>query len=97
MKDQIHTPQSKDEAIAGMVGVAGLLALTGGLIVHSRLVCGLGLVATIAGGGLYARVKLAERHKKIEEAESDIRAELDDLDPVARAQVLKNIVLPGGS
>jgi hypothetical protein len=40
-------------------------------------------------------VKLAERHKKIEEAETDIRAELDKLDPVARAQVLKDIVLPG--
>jgi hypothetical protein len=78
-----------------MVGVGGVLALAGGLILHSRVMCGLGLIATVAGGGLYARVKLAERHEKIEEAESDIRAELDTLDPVARAQVLKDIVLPG--
>jgi hypothetical protein len=52
----------------------------------------LGLAAAVAGGGLFARVKLAERSEKIDEAESDIRSELDDLDPVARAQVLKGIV-----
>ena len=78
-----------------MIGVGGVLGLTGGLIFRSRVVGGLGLIAAIAGGGLYARLKLAERREKIEEAESDIRAELDNLDPVARAQVLKDIVLPG--
>jgi hypothetical protein len=78
-----------------MVGVGGVLALAGGLVLHSRLMSGLGLIATLAGGGLYARVKLAERDEKIEEAESEIRAELDELDPVARAQVIKHIVLPG--
>ncbi|HYX77364.1 MAG TPA: hypothetical protein VE757_09330 [Gaiellaceae bacterium] len=78
-----------------MIGVGGVLAVTGGLMLRSRVVCGLGLVAAFAGGGLYARLKLAERREKIEEAERDIRAELDDLDPVARAQVLKDIVLPG--
>ena len=96
MTEPIHTPEStNDEALARMVGVGGALVLGGGLILRSRLVCGLGLVATITGAGLYARVRLAERHKKIEEAETDIRAELDKLDPVARAQVLKDIVLPG--
>ena len=78
-----------------MIGVGGVLALTGGLILRSRLVCGLGLIAAITGGGLYARLKLAERREKIEEAESDIRAELDKLDPVAPAQVLNDIELPG--
>jgi hypothetical protein len=95
VSDQIHTPKSKDEAVARMVGVGGVLALAGGLVLRSRLMCGLGLIATLAGGALYARVKLAERHEKIEEAESEIRAELDELDPMARAQVLKDIVLPG--
>ena len=96
MTEQIDTPESKDrEAVARRVAVGGVLAFGGGLILRSRLVSGLGVVATIAGAGLYARLKLAERHKKIEEAETDIRAELDKLDPVARAQVLKDIVLPG--
>jgi hypothetical protein len=34
---------------------------------------------------------LAERAERIEEAESRIRSELDDLDPVARAQVLEDV------
>jgi hypothetical protein len=51
--EQIHTPESKDdEAVARTVGVGGVLVLGGGLILHSRLVCGLGLIATIAGAGL---------------------------------------------
>jgi len=95
MDKHIRTPESKNEAVARMIGVGGVLAVGGGLILRSRIVCGLGLLMTIAGASLYARVKLAERHQKIEEAESDIRAELDKLDPVARAQVLKDIVLPG--
>jgi hypothetical protein len=96
VSDQVPPPESRDdEALARMIGVGGVFALTGGLILRSRLVCGLGLIAAIAGGGLYARVKLAERREKIEEAESDIRSELDKLDQVARAQVLKDIVLPG--
>jgi len=94
--EQIHTRESKEyEVAARMVGVGGVVALGGGLLLRSRLVWGLGLMATIAGAGFYARVKLAERHKKIEEAEGEIRAELDTLDPVARAQVLKDIMLPG--
>ena len=36
----------------------------------------------------YTRIKLAERNEKIEAAENEVRSALDDLDPVARAQVL---------
>jgi hypothetical protein len=50
-----------------------------------------GLGAALVGGGLYAREKLVERGEKISAAETSIRSELDDLDPVARAQVLKDL------
>ena len=51
----------------------------------------LGLGSAAAGGVFYARVKLAERSEKIKAAESDVRSALDDLDPVARAQVLADV------
>ena len=51
----------------------------------------LGLAAAVAGVGLFARAKLTERTEKIQAAESHIRSELDELDPVARAQVLKGL------
>jgi hypothetical protein len=51
----------------------------------------LGLLALFAGGGLYASRKLEARGKRIDDAESTIRSELADLDPVARAQVLTDI------
>jgi hypothetical protein len=52
-----------------------------------------GLLVAAAGGGLYARAKLAERNEKIDAAETDIRSTLDHLDPIARAQILKDIVV----
>src|SRR4029077_8587661 len=51
----------------------------------------LGLVGAAAGGGLYARGKLDERNEQMEVAETRIRSALDDLDPVARAQVLASL------
>ena len=73
-----------------MVALAGgrILALAIGWIVKSRLLRLIGLLATVAGGGLYARTKIDERSEKIDAAETTIRSTLDDLDPVARAQVL---------
>ena len=74
------------------VTTGGVLALVLGWILSSRVLRVLGLSAAVAGGGLYARIKLAERTEKIEVAESHILEELDELDPVARAQVLKGVV-----
>jgi len=50
-----------------------------------------GLLAGGAGVALYARERLAERSAKIDAAEERVRSELDDLDPVARAQVLADL------
>jgi hypothetical protein len=74
-------------AVAG----GGLAAFLLGWIFGRGWLRLLGLAAAAAGGALYARGKLSERGQKIEEAESRIREELDDLDPVARAQVLKDV------
>ena len=79
------------ETVAVAIGAGGLLGLVLGWIFGSRLLRLLGLVAAAAGGGLYARAKLAERGKKIDEAEDTVRSALDDLDPVARAQVLVDV------
>jgi hypothetical protein len=74
-------------ALAG----GGALAILIGWILGSRFLRVLGFLAAIAGAGLYARGRLAERDEKIEAAESSIRSELDDLDPIARAQVLQGL------
>ncbi|HST17334.1 MAG TPA: hypothetical protein VLK36_06670 [Gaiellaceae bacterium] len=73
-------------ALAAVAGGAGALVI--GWIIGSRLLRIVGLGAAAAGGVFYARLKLAERSEKIEAAENDVRAALEDLDPVARAQVL---------
>jgi hypothetical protein len=70
------------------VGAGGLIGLVVGLIVDSRLLRMLGLASMIAGGALAVRGKVAQRHEQIDEAEGTIREQLDDLDPLARAQVL---------
>jgi hypothetical protein len=82
----------KAETAALAVATGGVLALVVGWVLGSRVLRVLGLAAAVAGGGLYARIKLAERSEKIEVAESHILEELDELDPVARAQVLKGVV-----
>jgi len=50
-----------------------------------------GLAASAIGAAALARVKLAERAEKISEATANVRADIQGLDPVARAQVLKDI------
>jgi hypothetical protein len=74
------------------VGAGGLLAFLLSWTLDSRILRVLGLGAAVAGGALYAREKLAERAEKIEAAEGAVRSTLDDLDPVARAQVMMDIV-----
>ena len=79
------------ERTAMAVGAGGVLAFILSWIVHSRILRALGLGAAVAGGAFYARQKFAERANKIEAAEETVRATLDDLDPVARAQVMIDI------
>ena len=95
MSDQVSSLDAQDgETVALAVGAGGVLALIGGWILDSGLLRAVGLIAAIAGGGLFAREKLAERRQKLDKAETDIRSELDKLDPVARAQVLKDVAQP---
>jgi hypothetical protein len=75
---------------AGGVGVFVL-----GAARRSTLLRAAGLLATLGASGLYVRRKLEARRARIDVAESHIRSELDDLDPVARAQVLADIARSG--
>ena len=92
MSDRIPTIDLEDgDTVALAVGAGGLVGLVVGLIVDSRLLRLLGFVSMVAGGGLLVRGKLAERSEKIDEAKSAIHSQLDDLDPIAKAQVLADI------
>jgi hypothetical protein len=79
------------ERLAVTVGGSGLGVFLLGIVLRSRLLRLLGLGAALTGGALYAREKLAERGTRIDEAETAVRSALDDLDPVARAQVLMDV------
>jgi hypothetical protein len=93
MDDQAQNFDLDDSGTNALaIAAGGAAALVLGWILGSRLLRMAGLLAAIAGGGLYARRKLAERQQRIGEAEDLIRSELDDLDPVARAQVIEGIV-----
>jgi hypothetical protein len=84
-----------DGETGGLAIVAGgMLALVLGWILHSRVLRVIGFLAAAAGGSLYARAKIAERSEKIDSAESHIRSELDDLDPLAKAEVIANLARP---
>ena len=83
--------EDDDETVALAVAAGGLFVFLAGLIFGSRVLRVLGLLAAVAGGGIFAKRKLETRSEKIDAAESRIRSELDDLDPVARAQVLADI------
>jgi hypothetical protein len=92
MSEPAHTLESTDSETLGLkLGAGGAVAFLAGLVLGSRLLRVAGLGAALVGGGLYAREKLVERGEKISAAETSIRSELDDLDPVARAQVLKDL------
>jgi hypothetical protein len=79
------------ETAALAAGAGGVVAFVLGLIFGSRALRMLGFVAAATGGALYAREKLAERSEKIEAAKDSVHSAIDDLDPVARAQVLADI------
>ena len=80
-----------DERTAMAVGAAGSLAFLLSWIVHSKILRVVGLGAAVVGGAFYARQKFAQRADKIEAAEGAVRSTLEDLDPVARAQVMMDI------
>lgn len=91
MGARVHLTVDDDQTAAVALGAGAILALAAGLTLDSRMLRMLGLAAAVTGGGLYVRGKLTERAEKIETTETQIRSELDELDPVARAQVLKGL------
>ena len=56
-----------------------------------RLLRLLVLAAALVGVALYLRQWYAERDRKLHEAEDTVKSALDDLDPIARMQVLKDV------
>jgi hypothetical protein len=89
MPRPIRLLRSEQAALAIVSG--GLLGLAIGWMRRSGMLRALGLLAVVAGGALYAREKHTERGEKIEEAKSSVHAALDDLGPVAKAQVLADL------
>jgi len=87
---EVFLPDGGDVPAFALAG-GGTIAFVVGIVRGSRLLRVLGLLALLAGGGLYASRKLEKRGKRISAAESTIRSELEHLDPVARAQVLTDI------
>jgi hypothetical protein len=85
----------KGDIPAGLLAAGGALVFLLGATRRSTLLRAAGLIATLAACGLYARRKFKARRARIDVAESHIRSELDDLDPVARAQVLADIARSG--
>jgi hypothetical protein len=92
MSDAPSTLDREDsEKVARAVAAGGVAVFGLGVIVGSGLLRALGLIAAAAGGGLLLRGKLADRGEKIDAATDQIRSELDELDPVARAQVVTDL------
>lgn len=73
--------------IGGLLVGGGLLGLFYLLIKRSRNILGWLISMGLIVGGLNLFVE--ERQKRIRETGDQIRAQLDELDPVARAQVVK--------
>jgi hypothetical protein len=86
----VFLPDGGDVPALALAG-GGTAAFVAGIVIGSRLLRVLGVLALLAGGGLYASRKLESRGKRIDAAEGTIRSELEDLDPVARAQVLTDV------
>jgi hypothetical protein len=93
--EQGRTLDLHDGETAGLAIVAGgVVVIVLGWIAHSRVLRVGGFLAAAAGSGLYARTKIAERSEKIDAAESHIRSELDDLDPIGKAEVIAKLTQP---
>jgi hypothetical protein len=84
-------PDRREEAAAKAFAAGGAAMVAFGVLRRSPPLAMLGLAASGVGGAALARLKLAERASQIREATEHVRADIDGLDPVARAQVLKDI------
>ena len=95
MSEPAHPIDLQDSQTAALaVAAGGVVAFVIGRILDSAVLRVIGAVVAVAGGGFYARRRLTERSKRIEVAASHIRSELDDLDPVAKAQVIADLTQP---
>ena len=83
--------RSEKEVAATAFAAAGGAVLLVGVLRRSAALSLLGLAAAALGGIALGRERLAERSEKIRDATEHVRDELAGLDPVARAQVLKDI------
>jgi len=85
------TRRSPDEHLGlGLVG-GGVLATLLAALTGSRMLGVVGLLAGLIGVALLVRERLEQREEQIMSAEERISSELDDLDPVARAQVIADL------
>jgi MoxR-like ATPase len=80
---------------AAVLGAGGALVFLLGSARRSTPLRVVGALAALGACAFYARRKYEVRRARIDVAESHIRSELDDLDPVARAQVLADIARSG--
>ena len=92
MSEQKRTLDLRDDATGGLALVGGGMAFfLLGWIVGSRVLRILGFLAAAGGAGLYAKARISDRSEKIDAAESHIRSELEDLDPLAKAEVIAKL------
>jgi len=94
----VDDPPASDEVnhsqrlrLGGGFALGGATVFAVGCFRRSTLIALFGLAASAIGAAALARVKLAERAEKITDATAHVRADIQGLDPVARAQVLKDI------
>jgi hypothetical protein len=71
--------------------VGGVAGAALGALARSRVFGLIGLVASLTGIAILLRGRLDQREERILSAEERIRSELDGLDPIARARVLKDL------
>ena len=82
---------ARNEKAALAIVTGGILTVAFGWMRHSKALRILGFLAVAAGSALYAREKYMERDETIQAAKVSVHEALDDLDPVAKAQVLADL------
>ena len=82
---------SGGDTLALLVTGGGVATMILSWPLGSRALRWLGAATALAGGGLYARGRVAERQERIHEAQQQVHSALDGLDPVAKAQVLADL------
>jgi hypothetical protein len=87
-----HTgPDDGDLTVAFGLAGGGAVAFLVGVLLGSRFLRLIGLLAGIGGGALLTAQRLSARQERIDEAQEVISDELAGLDPVARAQVIASL------